>query len=211
MMRMSRTHLSLLSLPFALVACGDGDEPAEEVPEGPPVVTSQVEELSTGELLGLDRENIAMTTPWRAGVVTRTASDVAPTAVQSGVEALTSDSFDRLVLSFVRGTPASGYRIRPLTEDPQMLCGEEQTVEGVGVLLSLTPASLERDGTRVIDSDDIDLGLPVVTGARVLCAANREVTWLVETAQSEVEVRVINLANPERVAIDVRPGDTGPQ
>jgi len=212
MMRTSRTYLSLLSLPLALVACGDGGDSAEEIPEGPPVVTTQVDELSTGELLGLDRENVAMSTPWRAGTVTRTASDVAPTAVQAGVDALTADGFDRLVLGFVRGTPAPGYQIRLLSEEPQLLCGEEQTVEGAGVILSMTPASLEGEGeARLIASDDVDLGLPVATGARVLCAANGEVTWLIETAQPEVQIRVINLVNPERIAIDVRPGDTGPQ
>lgn len=212
MMRTSRTPLALLALPFALVACGDGGAPAEEVPEGPPVVTTQVEELSTGELLGLDRENLASTTPWRAGAVTRTASDVAPTATQAGVDALTADGFDRLVLGFTSGTPAPGYQVRPMTEGPTMLCGEETEAEGTGVLVTLTPATLRgEDGSRMITADNVDVGLPVVTGARLLCESAREVTWLVETSQPEVEVRVLNLVSPERIAIDVRRGDTGPQ
>ncbi len=212
MMRTSRTPLALVALPFALIACGDGGEPAQEAPEGPPVVTSQVAEVSTGDLLGLDRENLAATTPWRAGALTRTASDIAPTATQAGVDALTADSFDRLVLSFVRGTPAPGYQIRPLTEGPHMLCGEEMEVEGVGVLVTLTPATLRADdGSRLISSDDVELGFPVATGARVVCDNDGEVTWLVETAQPEIEVRVLNLLSPERIAIDIRLGDTGPQ
>jgi len=211
-MRMSRAYLPLLLLPLALAACADAGEPAEAAAESAPVVTEQVEELSTGELLGLDRENLAMATPWRAGALTRTASETAPTATQSGVEALTADTFDRLILGFVRGTPAPGYQIRRKVDGSQMLCGVEAEVEGTGVLVTLTPATLTgEDGSRAIDSDDVDLGLPVVTGARVVCENDSEVTWLVETSQPEVEVRVLNLLDPERVAIDVRRGDTGPE
>jgi len=211
-MRTSRVALPLLTLPLILAACGDGGDAAEEAPQGPPVVTEQVQELATGELLGLDRENLTATTPWRAGTVTRSAAAAAATATQLGVEALTADSFDRLLLTFRRGTPAPGYRIGRTTGEPGTYCGEETTVEGSGILVALTPAKLRGDdGSLTMDVGDVDLGLPVATGARLVCEGGREVVWLLETAQPEVEVRVLNLVEPQRIAIDVRPGDTGPQ
>jgi len=200
-MRTSRVALPLLTLPLILAACGDGGDAAEEAPQGPPVVTEQVQELATGELLGLDRENLTATTPWRAGTVTRSAAAAAATATQLGV-----------LLTFRRGTPAPGYRIGRTTGEPGTYCGEETTVEGSGILVALTPAKLRGDdGSLTMDVGDVDLGLPVATGARLVCEGGREVVWLLETAQPEVEVRVLNLVEPQRIAIDVRPGDTGPQ
>ncbi|HKK94019.1 MAG TPA: hypothetical protein VJ925_11325 [Longimicrobiales bacterium] len=210
-MRTSRIALALIASPFILAACGDGGT-SEEVPQGPPVVTEEVAELSTGELLGLDRANMTSQTPWRAGAVTRTASDVAPTSVQTGVEALTADGFDRLLLTFRSGAPAPGYRIRAAGTEPQMLCGEETTLESSGVLLQLTPARIRTDdGTLTVDAAEVDLGLPVIEGARLVCDGNREVVWFVETTSDAVEVRVLNLVTPERIAVDIRPGDTGPE
>jgi hypothetical protein len=207
-----KTRSRLLSSAFVLLTACGGDAPEEAPePQGPPVATEQVPELSTGELLGLDRENIMMTTPWRAGTVTRSASDVAPAATQRTVEAFTADGFDRLLLGFAGGTPAPGYRIGVPSGESEILCGEETTVEG-GVLIRLSPALLrEEDGEWSIRQRDYDLGFPVVTSARLLCEGAREAVWHVETAVEAVEVRVVNLTKPERIAIDLRPGDLGPQ
>ncbi len=210
-MRTSRIALALIASPFVLAACGDGGT-SEDVPQGPPVVTGEVAELSTGELLGLDRANMTSQTPWRAGAVTRTASDVAPTSMQTGVEALTADGFDRLLLTFRRGAPAPGYRIRSGGMEPETLCGVETTLEESGVILQLSPARIRTDdGALSVDASSVDLGLPVVDGARLVCDGNREVVWFVETTSDAVEVRVLNLVTPERIAVDIRPGDTGPQ
>jgi len=212
-MRTSRSALSLLLLPFLLVACGDGGDAASDAAvDASPVVTSEVPELSTGELLGLDRVNLAAFTPWRAGIVTSTASEVAPTARQTAVEAMTADGFDRIILSFRQGAPAPGYRIGAAGSDPQMLCGEETTFEESGVLLHLTPASAQdADGEWMVDPREIDLGLPVTSGARLVCQGDREVVWFVATVPEAVQVRVLNLLEPNRIAVDIRPGDTGPE
>lgn len=211
-MRTSRIALVLLASPLFLAACGDAGTPEAEEPQGPPVVTEEVAELSTGELLGLDRTNLTTQTPWRAGAVTRTASDVAPTSAQIGVEALTADGFDRILLTFRRGAPAPGYRIRTGGMQPEMLCGVETTLEESGVILQLSPARIRTDdGDLTVDASSVDLGLPVVEGARLLCDGDREVVWFLETNPDAVEVRVLNLVSPERIAVDIRPGDTGPQ
>jgi|GEM_PF-4290514 len=211
-MRTSRIAVVLLASSVSIAACGDAGTSDEEVPQGPPVTTEELPELSTGELLGLDRTNLTAQTPWRAGAVTRAASDVAPTSVQLGVEALTADGFDRLLLTFRRGAPAPGYRIRAAGAEPEMLCGEETTLEESGVILQLTPARIRTDdGDLTVDASAMDLGLPMVDGARLVCDGNREVVWFVETAPEAVEVRVLNLVTPERIAVDIRPGDTGPQ
>ncbi len=212
-MRTSRALLAtLLLVPLVvLAACGDGGDAAAE-DAGPPVVTAEVPELSTGELLGLDRTNLAAFTPWRAGNVTSTASDVAPTSRQVGVEALTADGFDRIVLSFRRGASAPGYRIGMAGNEPRMLCGEETTVEERGVLIHLTPAAVRDDeGEWTVESRDLDLGLPVASRARLVCEGNREVVWLVETEPEAVEVRVLHLLQPARIGVDIRPGDMGPE
>lgn len=204
-MRMSRIALATLSLPLAFAACGDGGDSAADQPEGPPVVTSEEPELSTGDLLGLDRANVAAFTPWRGGTMTRNASDVAPTATQLGIEALTADGFDRIVLNFRRGTPAPGYRIRAAGSEPETLCGEETTIEESGVLIQLTPATVRNDaGETTMDTGDVDLGLPVATSARLVCEGAREVVWFVATEPEAVEVRALNLLMPDRIAVDIR-------
>lgn len=207
-----KTRFVLLSSALALLAACGGDAPEETPePEGPPVLTEQVPELSTGELLGLDRDKVMMTTPWRAGRVTRTASDVAPTARQRTVEAFTADGFDRLVLGFAGGTPSPGYRIGAPTGEPEMLCGEERTVEG-GVLIALSPTFLrEESGELSVPRSEYDLGFPVVSAARLLCEGEGEAVWHVETAVEAVEMRVVTLTDPERIAVDLRAGDLGPQ
>lgn len=212
-MRTSRTTLATLLLPIFFIACGDGgDNASGEAVDDSPVVTSEVPELSTGELLGMDRANLAAFTPWRAGTVTSTASDVAPTARQTGVDALTAEGFDRLVLSFRQGAPAPGYRIGLAGSDPRTLCGEETAFEESGVLVHLTPATVrDAAGEWLIDAREVDLGLPVATGARLVCEGDREVVWFIATAPEAVEVRVLNLLSPNRIAVDIRPGDTGPE
>jgi hypothetical protein len=211
-MRTSRTIFATLALPFLLVACGDGDASSADAVDDAPVVTTEVPELSTGELLGLDRTNLVAFTPWRAGAVTSTASDVAPTATQTGVEAMTADGFDRIMLSFRRSAPTPGYRVGAAGADPQRLCGEETTFEESGVLIHLAPARVRDDaGDSTIDAREVDLNLPVASSARLVCDGNREVVWFVATEPEAVEVRVLNLLEPNRIAVDIRPGDTGPE
>jgi hypothetical protein len=212
-MRTFRAPFTTLLLPILFGACGDGgaDASADAI-DNSPVVTSEVPELSTGELLGMDRASLTAFTPWRAGTVTSTAADAAPTARQTGVEALTADGFDRLVLSFRQGAPAPGYRIGVAGSDPQTLCGEETTFEESGVLIHLSPASVrDAAGDWTVDSREVDLGLPVASGARLVCEGDRQVVWFVATAPDAVEVRVLNLLTPTRIAVDIRPGDTGPE
>ena len=212
-MRTSRSTLFTLLLPILFVACGvGGDAASGEAIDSAPVVTSEVPELATGELLGIDRANLTAFTPWRAGIVTSTASDIAPTAQQIGVDAMTADGFDRIVLSFRDSAPAPGYRIGAAGSDPQMLCGEETSFEESGVLLRLTPASLQdAEGASVVEAREIDLGLPVTSGARLVCDGDGEVVWFVATVPEAVQVRVLNLLEPNRIAVDIRPGDTGPE
>jgi len=193
---------AVASLSALSLACGDAEP---ELPEGPPVVSEQVAELSTVELMGMDRDLILATLPWRSGSVRRTADANAAAGTQVGVDALTGTDFDRVVLSFRRGAPAPGYRVWSPAGEPVTLCGEEQTFEQPGVVVQLTPALAREDnGDMVLSSTSYDLNFPVVVGAELVCEADREVSWFIQTVPERVEVRMLHLMTPDRIAIDIR-------
>ena len=193
---------------FALVAsCRGGDgPPAESVSPGD--TTAPVEAAPPGDttVLGapLDTIAIADTNGWIVGIVDRERPE-SGAALLVAVRAATHEDFDRVVFEFA-GTEPPGIHLEYI-DRPVRDCGAGHVVpiEGDGWLaVRFYPANAhDESGAPTAGPREIAPRLPIVLEIERTCDFEAVVEYVLGVAVPN-RYRLIELADPVRVVVDVR-------
>lgn len=181
---------------------GDTAPPAPPAPAGPaptdtlPPDTLPARPPAPGEG--------AIPAGWTAGIreVRRAPS---PPSIVTGVRAARNAGFDRIVLA-VEGARVPGYRVE-YVDRPVRQCGSGEATEVAGqgwLMIRLNGAAAHDDrGRATVRDRERSLDLPVMREWEVTCDFEGEFTVVVGVARPN-RYRVIELANPTRLAVDVQ-------
>lgn len=201
--------LALVTTLVALAGCGGGEgEPADE--SGMPAAEARPltrEPLTEADLSGLERENLWLELPWTENRANR---DPTPRAARSGVleaEPSGHDGFDRVLFRFTDSAPFPGYRVRIVEAGASVPCGEEETtleLDGERALVvHLAPARANADGTVWLPVGTRALSQTRFLEGGVVCDAGSDVVWAAGLSEGS-QIRVLELREPQRLAVDVR-------
>lgn len=140
---------------------------------------------------------------WTAGA--REAKHASVVGVLRGFRVAGQNGFDRLVLDFGDG-PLPGWRVA-YVERPVQQCGSGEVTQVAGqawLLVRLRTAQAHDDaGAPTVRQRDVSLGLPVMRQLAMTCDFEGDVEVVLGLA-SRNPYRVMELANPSRLVVDVR-------
>jgi len=203
----TRTGLALLSATLLLSACGgsgDGGDAQAEMPQDTLIKPVEREPLTEADMAGLDMAQLALELPWTTNKVSRDAAAGAPAAHLRGAEASGHDGFDRVTFTLDDAFPVTGYEIAFAEAGATVSCGaESHTLEGRALVVTFGPARAGADGERWIPLGVQRTSASRMARAGLLCDDGSTVAWVAELAAGE-QVRVLELREPGRVAVDVR-------
>ncbi|GMV03737.1 MAG: hypothetical protein AMXMBFR53_00190 [Gemmatimonadota bacterium] len=203
----TRHGFFLLSASLLLSACGgsgDGADAQAEVPQDTLIKPMEREPLTEADLVGLDVASLALELPWTTNKVSRDAAAGAPAADLRGADVSGYDGFDRVTFTLGDASPGTGYEIAFAEAGATASCGADpQTLAGRALVVTFAPARAGADGERWIP-----LGVQRATATRMaraglLCDDGSTVAWVAELVAGD-QVRVLELRDPRRVAVDVR-------
>ena len=141
---------------------------------------------------------------WTAGTrqVRRTAS---PPSIVTDVRTARNDGFDRVVLT-IQGARVPGYRVE-YVDRPVRMCGSGEATQIAGdawLSIRLDGAAAHDDrGNATVQPRERRLSLPVMRELEMTCDFEGEVTVVVGAARPN-KYRVLELANPTRLVVDVQ-------
>jgi hypothetical protein len=199
--RLLRHAVPLLAVLSWGCSGGEGaDEPAQT-----PNIPLNMEPLTDAELMGVPREQVLLTLPWSAQVVSRDPAPLAARATLHSVEVAEGGGFDRATFEFGTDTDFPGYRI-VWNDTANARCADEPAAElGVGgtLLIRLQPTTARSlEGARTVEQTSRSPDFPSVATARQLCDDGDRVVWALGAADSTV-FRVVELHTPPRLVVDV--------
>ncbi|MFP4071375.1 MAG: hypothetical protein ACLFTB_04940 [Desulfovibrionales bacterium] len=149
--------------------------------------------------------NIRMETEWTAGIISQNST--LPSTRPAGFAAVRTarhDGYDRVVFEF-SGDVIPGYHLEYIDE-PVRSCGSGQALflPGDGwLMMRFEPARMHDEGRSTITERDRRPGLPTILRLVSTCDFENIVTW-VAAVSSPNRYRVTELANPMRLAVDIR-------
>lgn len=207
-MALRTTRPATFALLLATAACGgDGDgSEASSMPQDSSIRQVDRSPLTDADLMGIERENIAMELPWTENRVTRDPG-ASPRGIVTGYEATGHDGFDRLVITFDEASRMTGYDVSIVESGAELPCGggpEAVSLASSRMLVVRTEPSRAagetgrhvRVGTSGMDHTRFREGGLVCDDADVSI-------WAAGIAEGS-EVRVLELRAPVRLAVDVR-------
>ena len=209
-----------------LTACGGGDAdeslregleglgsdtvvatapPADTLPRPSESVPAPLPEAPTDTQPWVPEERALAPSEWTVRSVAARRPGVTM-ATQRGVRLGRQPDFVRIVLDFADG-PLPGYQVE-YVDEPVSQCGsgDQIKLEGDALLyLRLTPAQAHDDQGRVtVQQRHVrPANLPVVEEMRLVCDFEGEVAWAIGVASPNA-YRVLELANPARLVVDIR-------
>ncbi|MBA2669735.1 MAG: hypothetical protein H0U67_05130 [Gemmatimonadetes bacterium] len=195
----------VLSVGLGLAGCGAA---GEEIPAAPPAEITEGDAVVDGAgdtIPGGQRAQGEGPSPvaWTAG---RTAADheVDGVAVLEQLRIARNEGFDRVVFEF--GGEIPSYVVEYI-DRPVRACGSGHVVDldGDGWLsIRFTPARAHtEEGQATVTDRNQRHQLPVIRHARSTCDFEANLEWVIGTA-SPNRYRVMELADPERVVVDIR-------
>lgn len=205
-------RFALFAAALSLAGCGGGDsgsaEDGQTLALDSAVVPLEREPLTDADFAGLDPTDLVLELPWTSNRASRDPAPDAGAAWLEKVEVSGSEGYDRVLFTFSELTVFPGYTVQIAGPGTEVTCGPEGDVlpiEGAGALVvRLTPSSAHEETGKV--------RVPVRTGslghARLLdgglrCDEADEAVWMAQLNEG-AQIRVLEFANPQRLAIDVR-------
>jgi hypothetical protein len=194
-----------------IVACGGEETTREAAPQVIPQDTQYTpitrEPLTESDLAGLAMIDVSIEVPWTTNRVRRGPVEHAARASLRAAEVSAHEDFDRVLFRFTDTTPFPGYEISFADSALSVPCGDngapyELTGERA-VVIRFTPA-------RASEGDEtfVSVGIRPVSQTRfqetgLVCEDERTVAWVATLAAGD-HVRVLELHNPNRLAVDIR-------
>ena len=177
-------------------ACGGGDSDPETAPDRAPAPATSAADSAPS--VPVDQAG-----DWSTETRTRRGSRPAAELVSARVAA--HDGYDRLVLEFRDRLPGYtiGYVATELTQ-----CGSGRPVDvdaPWALIIALSPAAAHDEGGTAIATRTLAPGLPVLRAARIICDFEGVVEWVVQV-ERRAPMRVLTLADPPRLVLDLRAG-----
>lgn len=202
--RTARTGLLLVAV--AVAACGGSSEgDSASMPVDTLIKTLEREPLTEADLAGIALTELSLELPWTQNKVVRDAVPGAPAASIKGADVVGHETFDRVTFLLDGSLPVPGYEITLAAAGSAAACGGESlelTAERTLVVtFASARASSERETWLPVRMDNTTASR--MTRAGVACDDGTTVVWVAELAQGD-EVRVLELREPSRIAIDVR-------
>lgn len=196
---------SLLLLTVAVAACGGSSGDAASMPVDSLIKPVEREPLTEMDLAGLTLAELVLELPWTANKVVRDAAPGAPPSSIRGADVSGGERFDRVTFLLGEGGPVPGYEISIAAAGASVSCGEQPlplTAERSLVVTFRPAGTAGEDGARV-PVRMADTGASRMSRAGVACDTGDTVVWVAELAQGD-QVRVLELREPGRIAVDVR-------
>ncbi len=140
---------------------------------------------------------------WTAGRTSESRSAMGVATLRE-MRIARQEGFDRVVFVFDGGIPSytAEYVDRPVRA-----CGSGDVVDVAGdgwLRVGFTPARAHTDaGQATVTDRDRRPGLPVIRQVRAICDFEAHLDWVIGTG-SPNRYRVFELADPDRVVVDVR-------
>lgn len=199
--------LLLLSTALAVAACGGGSAPdaQAEMAQDTFIKPIQREPLTEADLVGLDMASLALELPWTRNRVSRDAAAGAPAADVRGAEVTGHEGFDRVTFTLGDVLPVTGYEIVLAEAGATVPCGDGTGALEAPLTLVVTfgPARAGADGERWVGEGMARTGASRMARAGLACESGGKVVWVAELARGD-QIRVLELREPGRVAVDVR-------
>ena len=201
-------RLSLLTVTALLVACGGDGGPNGELAAMPqdtfikPIVR---EPLGDADMAGLTMTELALELPWTRNKVSRDPAAGAPAASLRSAEMAGHEGFDRVTFTTDDALPATGYEIRIAEAGATAACGSESHELAAPRTLVVTfhPARAGDGSETWIAPGVRNTSATRMGRAGLLCDGGDTVVWVAELEQGD-QVRVLELRDPGRIAVDVR-------
>ncbi len=122
-----------------------------------------------------------------------------------GVEATTTQAYDRIVFAFT-GDSVPGYHAE-YVHGPVRRCGSGDPVQVEGpvlLVIRFAPAQAHDEAGRPLPAErERAVGLPVVKEMKLVCDFEGQVEWVLGVAAA-APYRVSELARPARLVLDVK-------
>ena len=203
-MRLVRS--SLLVVAVALAACGGSQEAdTASLPVDTLIKPMEREPLTESDLAGSTLAELVLELPWTTNQVGRAAADGAPASSVRGAEVGGHEGFDRVTFLLDDAEPVPGYAIAIAAAGTPTLCGAGgyELTAARSLVVSFRPAKLAPDDVTGLPMGIRGTRASRMTRAGVACDTGDAVVWVAELSQGD-QVRVLELRDPSRVAVDVR-------
>jgi len=203
-------YLLIASL-LTVAACGGEETAREAAPAVPPQDTQYTpitrEPLTESDLLGLAMIDMSVEIPWTTNRVRRSPTEHAGRASLMAAEASGHEGFDRVLFRFTDTTPFPGYEIDFAEVDASIPCGENGAPYELSgkraVVIRFTPARASEGDETFVSAGVRPVSQTRFQEAGLVCEDERTVAWVATLAAGD-HVRVLELRNPNRLAVDVR-------
>lgn len=203
---MHRVRLSTLVLVATLAACGgSGEADSASLPVDTLIKPMEREPLTDVDLGGLTLAELALELPWTTNTVGRSPMEGAPASTVQAAEVTGHEGFDRVTFLLDDAQLLPGYDIAVLPAGAPTPCGEGgfQLTAAHNLVVTFRPARSGVESDVRLPLGPHRTGAPRMTRAGVACEAGDALVWVAELAQGDL-VRVLELRDPNRLAVDVR-------
>jgi hypothetical protein len=204
--RTLRTLVSAAAV-LTLAACGSSgsDTRTDAAAQKPDSAIQQVarQPMSETDLAGLTTADVSLEIPWTAGKASRDPTPDAPAAPVLSVNTQSTEGFDRVLIVLADSAAFPGYEVTRGQPGDTLVCGSDARTLDLGgsavLRVRLTPARRVK-GEAVPTKDT---GLTRFQKAGVVCDDGQSIVWAAGLSAGK-EMRVLELRNPPRLAVDVR-------
>ncbi|HSW28840.1 MAG TPA: hypothetical protein VLH75_05005 [Longimicrobiales bacterium] len=197
---------SLLLVAVALAACGGSREAdTASMPVDTLIKPMEREPLTEADLAGFTLAELVLELPWTTNQVGRAAAGGAPASSIRGAEVGGHEGFDRVVFLLDDDEPVPGYDIAIAAAGASLPCGEGgyELTAARSLVVSFRPARLAPDDVTGSPAGIRSTGASRMARAGVACDTGDAVVWVAELPQGD-QMRVLELRDPSRIAVDVR-------
>ncbi|MDP2957134.1 MAG: hypothetical protein Q8N53_11990 [Longimicrobiales bacterium] len=196
----------LLVVVATLAACGgSSDGNSASMPTDTFIKTPGREPLTETDLAGIAPTELSLELPWTQNQVIRNAAAGAPAASIQGAEVVAHEAFDRVTFLLDASLPLPGYEISLAAAGSPLTCGAQplELTAGRTLVVRFAPARANAEGETWLPVRMANTTASRMTRAGVACDDGTTMVWVAELAQGG-EVRVLELREPSRIAVDVR-------
>ena len=202
---LARSGVLLLTTAL-LASCGSAGDTTESaaIPQDTFIKPIVREPLTEADLAGMPMSQLSLELPWTRNRISRDPAPGAPVSDIQSADLESHDGFDRV--TFAMGDPMNlpGYTIAFADDGASVQCGGTETAVPEGsVMITFAPARGHSGSDVWVTTGMRDAPASRISRAGVLCDDDDSLTWVAELAQGD-QVRVLELRDPVRVALDMR-------